>query len=204
MRILVKKVKQRQRRISSDLNQVIHEGEKLALDKEILLIENRQLQQALNQGNRVQSIREDLVASEASKKDEQACKEDAKLQRAILKEQREADLIQQRMEREAARQAAKQQIEMDKAARAAQRQIDKQGPRAKRKGRTGCSTVAITVGPSISQRVAKSRFQSPARVLPEDSDDIAIPTDLMTACLLNLLHSRFRVPGELLSPTNIF
>ncbi|OJD21357.1 hypothetical protein ACJ73_07299 [Blastomyces percursus] len=89
----LKKVKQRQRRISSDLNQ---------------------------------SIRENLAASKAAKKDEQARKEDAKFQRAILKEQREADLIQQRMEREAARQAAKQQKEMDKAARAAQRQIDKE------------------------------------------------------------------------------
>ncbi|OJD20337.1 hypothetical protein ACJ73_08329, partial [Blastomyces percursus] len=126
--------------------------ENIALDKEILLIENRQLQKALNQWRRrrkrgramgllyhsnpslaqffspakMQSIRENLAASEAAKRDEQARKEDAKLQRTILKEQKEADIIQQRMEREAARQVTKQQKEMDKAARAAQRQIDKE------------------------------------------------------------------------------
>ncbi|EDN09260.1 predicted protein [Histoplasma mississippiense (nom. inval.)] len=152
MRKLVKQVKQRQRRISSDLNQVIRAGENLALDKEVLLIENRQLQQALNQERRrrkrgramglldssnpslaqffspakVQSIREQMTAAEAAKKDEQARKEDAKLQHAILKEQKETDIMLQRMEREAARQAAKEQKEMDKAARAAQRQIDRE------------------------------------------------------------------------------
>ncbi|EDN08188.1 predicted protein [Histoplasma mississippiense (nom. inval.)] len=75
---------------------------------------------------KVQSIREQMTAAEAAKKDEQARKEDAKLQHAILKEQKETDIMLQRMEREAARQAAKEQKEMDKAARAAQRQIDRE------------------------------------------------------------------------------
>ncbi|EEH40476.1 hypothetical protein PAAG_02531 [Paracoccidioides lutzii Pb01] len=75
---------------------------------------------------KVQSIRENLAASEVAKKDEQAHKEDAKLQHTILKEQKEADIIQQRMEQEAAHQATKQQKEMNKAARAAQWQIDKE------------------------------------------------------------------------------
>ncbi|EDN11414.1 predicted protein [Histoplasma mississippiense (nom. inval.)] len=74
---------------------------------------------------KVQHIREQMAASEAAKKDEQACKEDAKLQHAILEEQ-EADIMKQWMQWNAACQAAKQQKEMDKAARAAQWQIEKE------------------------------------------------------------------------------
>ncbi|KGY14512.1 hypothetical protein PABG_12628 [Paracoccidioides brasiliensis Pb03] len=91
---------------------------------------------------KMQSICENLMVSEVVKKNEQAHKRNAKLQHTILKEQKEADIIQQRME------------------------------------------------PSILQRVAKSHFQSPARVptdpLPEGYDDIAISTGLMTAYSLNL------------------
>ncbi|EDN02166.1 predicted protein [Histoplasma mississippiense (nom. inval.)] len=216
MQKLMKQVKQQQHRISHDLNRVIHAGENLALDKEILLIENRQLQQALNQERRhrkrgramglldpsnpslaqffspakVQSIREQMTAAEATKKDEQA------LDGA-----------------EGSSPGSKEQKEMDKAARAAQRQIEKElrdarkaqeqkekeeQATARQQSRLEKARIEESKNhlpnqesrPSISQRVAKSRFQSKARVptdpLPEDSDDIAIPTDLMTACSLNL------------------
>ncbi|OJD09517.1 hypothetical protein ACJ73_10256, partial [Blastomyces percursus] len=99
---MIKQVKQRQHQISSDLHQLIRAGENLALDKEILLIENRQLQQALNQERRrrkrgrdmglldpsnpslaqffspakVQRAREQIAADEAIKKSEQAEKEE--------------------------------------------------------------------------------------------------------------------------------
>ncbi|EDN02638.1 predicted protein [Histoplasma mississippiense (nom. inval.)] len=253
MRKLVKQVKQRQRRISSDLNQVIRAGENLALDKEDLLIENRQLQQALNQERRrrkrgramglldssnpslaqffspakVQSIREQMTAAEAAKKDEQARKEDAKLQHAILKEQKETDIMLQRMEREAARQAAKEQKEMDKAARAAQRQIDRELRDAKKaqeqkekeeraaarqQSRLGGGQVRGSknhlpnreIRPSISQRVAKSRFQSSARLPagppPGGPDDIATPTDLTAACSLNLPPPKISRSGRVIKP----
>ncbi|OJD18671.1 hypothetical protein ACJ73_08698 [Blastomyces percursus] len=245
LRKLVKRIKQQQHQISR---------ENLALDKEILLIESRQFQKALNQERRrrkrgramglldpsnpslaqffspakVQSIRENLAASEAAKKDEQARKEDAKLQRTILKEQKEADIIQQRMEREAARQVTKQQKEMDKAARAAQRQIDKElrdekkAQEQKEKEERAAVRLQSRLNkkmieesknhlpnresrPSISQRVAKSRFQSPARVPtdppPEGYDDIVISTNLMAACSLNLPPPKISRSGRVIKPT---
>ncbi|EEH34340.1 hypothetical protein PAAG_05389 [Paracoccidioides lutzii Pb01] len=75
---------------------------------------------------KVQNICENLIASEVVKKNEQAHKKDAKLQHTILKEQKEADIIQQRMEQEAAHQTTKQQKKMNKTSRAAQWQIDKE------------------------------------------------------------------------------
>ncbi|EEH34999.2 hypothetical protein PAAG_06046 [Paracoccidioides lutzii Pb01] len=109
--------------IHTHYKEVIHAGENLTLDKEILLIENQQLQKALNQERRcckcdrairlldflnssliqfflpakMQSICENLTASEVAKKDKQAYKEDAKLQHTILKKQKKTDIIQQRM-----------------------------------------------------------------------------------------------------------
>ncbi|EEH33301.1 hypothetical protein PAAG_04351 [Paracoccidioides lutzii Pb01] len=74
----------------------------------------------------MQSIREQMTAAEATKKDEQACKEDAKLQHTILKKQKKADIMSQQMEWKTAHQAAKKQKKMDKATRAAQQQIDKE------------------------------------------------------------------------------
>ncbi|EEH39856.2 hypothetical protein PAAG_02045 [Paracoccidioides lutzii Pb01] len=119
----MKQVKQQQHQISNDLNQVICAEENLALDKEILLIENRQLQQALNQERRcckcgramrlldhsnssltqffsltkMQSICEQMTAAEIIKKNEQTCKKDAKLQHTILKKQKKADIMSQQM-----------------------------------------------------------------------------------------------------------
>ncbi|OJD25247.1 hypothetical protein ACJ73_03383 [Blastomyces percursus] len=75
---------------------------------------------------KVQSIREQMTAAGAAKKDEQAQKEDAKLQRTILKEQKKVDIIKQRAERDATRQAVKKQREIDKTTRAAQQQVAKE------------------------------------------------------------------------------
>ncbi|OJD27217.1 hypothetical protein ACJ73_01382 [Blastomyces percursus] len=251
---MIKQVKQRQHQISSDLHQLIRAGENLALDKEILLIENRQLQQALNQERRrrkrgrvmglldpsnpslaqffspakVQRAREQIAADEAIKKSEQARKEDAKLQRAILKEQKEADIMKQRMQRDAARQTAKEQKEMDKAARAAQQQVEKElrdarkAQEQKEKEERAAARLQSRLDknkieesknhlpnresrPSISQRVAKSRFQSPARVPtdppPEGYDDITISTNLMAACSLNLPPPKISRSGRVIKPT---
>ncbi|EEH04620.1 conserved hypothetical protein [Histoplasma capsulatum G186AR] len=57
---------------------------------------------------KVQSIHKNMAASEAVKKDEQAHKKNVKLQHTILREQKEADIMKQRMEQETAHQAAKQ------------------------------------------------------------------------------------------------
>ncbi|KLJ11033.1 hypothetical protein EMPG_13671 [Blastomyces silverae] len=57
---------------------------------------------------KMQSMRKNMAASEAAKKDEQAHKKNAKLQHTILKEQKEADIMKQRMEWEAAHQAVKE------------------------------------------------------------------------------------------------
>ncbi|OJD17405.1 hypothetical protein ACJ73_08802 [Blastomyces percursus] len=222
MQKLAKQVKQRQRQMASDLNQT---SQALQSNEAARSIKSSMAQ--LFSPAKVQCIRVQMTAAEAAKKDEQAQKEDAKLQRAILEEQREADLIQQRREREAARQAAKQQEEMDKAARAAQRQIDKdrrdsrKAQEQKEKEERAAAQLQSQLDknkieesknhlpnqesrPSISQRVAKSRFQSPARVptdpLPEDSDDIAIPTDLITACLLNLPPLKISRSGRVIKP----
>ncbi|EEH46240.1 uncharacterized protein PADG_08682 [Paracoccidioides brasiliensis Pb18] len=73
----------------------------------------------------MQSICENLTVSEVVKKNEQAHKKDAKLQHTILKEQKEADIIQQRIKWKTACQTTKQQKKMNKTARAAQQQIDK-------------------------------------------------------------------------------
>ncbi|EDN04833.1 predicted protein [Histoplasma mississippiense (nom. inval.)] len=75
---------------------------------------------------KVQSICKQMTAVEATKRDEQACKKDAKLQYTILKKQKEADIMSQWMKWKGAHQAAKEQKEMDKAARAAQQQIEKE------------------------------------------------------------------------------
>ncbi|OJD24830.1 hypothetical protein ACJ73_03802 [Blastomyces percursus] len=233
MQKLVKQVKQRQRRISRDLNRVI---------------QNRQLQQRrrrkrgramglLDPSNpsmaqffsseKVQSIREQMTAAEASKKDEQVQKEDAKLQHTILREQKKADIIKQRAERDAARQAVKMQREMDKTARAAQRQVEKElrDARKAQEQKEKEERAALRLQsrlektkvdesknhlpnregrPSILQRVAKSRFQSPVRVptdpLLEGSDDITIPTNLMAACALNLPPPKISRSGRVIKP----
>ncbi|EEH18706.1 hypothetical protein PABG_07766 [Paracoccidioides brasiliensis Pb03] len=73
----------------------------------------------------MQSICENSTVSEIVKKNEQACKKDAKLQCTILKKQKKTDIIQQRMKQKTAHQITKQQKKMNKTARAAQQQIDK-------------------------------------------------------------------------------
>lgn len=102
---------------------MIHTDKNLALDKEVLLIENRQLQQTFNQEKRyhkysramklldfsnlsliqffllikMQSIYKNITASEAVKKNKQTCKKNVKLQYTILKKQKKTDIMKQRM-----------------------------------------------------------------------------------------------------------
>ncbi|OJD23852.1 hypothetical protein ACJ73_04792 [Blastomyces percursus] len=137
---------------------------------------------------KMQSIRKQVTAAEAARKDEQALKEDAKFQRTIPKEQKKADIIKQRAERDAARQAVKKQREMDKTTRAAQQQVEKELRDARKtqeqKEKEGRAALRLQSRlektkveesenhlpnregrHSILQRVAKSRFRSPEMIL---------------------------------------
>ncbi|EDN08499.1 predicted protein [Histoplasma mississippiense (nom. inval.)] len=171
MQKMIKQVKQQQHhQISNDLNQLIHVGENLVLDKEILLIENRQLQQALNQERRhhkhgrimglldssnpslaqffspakMQHIREQMTASEAVKKNEQACKEDAKLQHTLFKKQKKTDIMKQWMQQN--EQLRLQELLNSRLKRSLKMQERfKKDSRTKRGRRTSCCTAAITV-----------------------------------------------------------
>ncbi|EDN03640.1 predicted protein [Histoplasma mississippiense (nom. inval.)] len=152
LRGLIKQASQRHRRLSVDIKKILRAGENIALDREVLLIENKNLQTALNNERRrrkrgkrmgllnpsnpslaqffsptkVQAAREQADANETAKIDDQARKEDMKLQRAILREQKQAELMERKEQREKERLEAAQRREEAKAAAAAKRCIEKQ------------------------------------------------------------------------------
>ncbi|OJD12033.1 hypothetical protein ACJ73_09415, partial [Blastomyces percursus] len=154
LRGLVKQINRRHRRLSIDIKKVIRAGENIALDRdgEVLLIENKNLQTALNnerkrrkRGKRmglcnpsnpslaqffspskVQAAREQANAHETAKINELARKEDMKLQRAIFREQKQAELMKQKEQRKKERLEAARRREEAKAASTAKRLIEKQ------------------------------------------------------------------------------
>ncbi|EDN03559.1 predicted protein [Histoplasma mississippiense (nom. inval.)] len=136
LRGLIKQASQRHRRLSVDIKKILRAGENIALDREVLLIENKNLQTALNNERRrrkrgkrmgllnpsnpslaqffsptkVQAAREQADANETAKIDDQARKEDMKLQRAILREQKQAELMERKEQREKERLEAAQRL----------------------------------------------------------------------------------------------
>ncbi|EDN06591.1 predicted protein, partial [Histoplasma mississippiense (nom. inval.)] len=52
LRGLIKQASQRHRRLSVDIKKILRAGENIALDREVLLIENKNLQTALNNERR--------------------------------------------------------------------------------------------------------------------------------------------------------
>ncbi|EDN10474.1 predicted protein [Histoplasma mississippiense (nom. inval.)] len=149
---LIKQASQRHRRLSVDIKKILRAGENIALDREVLLIENKNLQTALNNERRrrkrgkhmgllnpsnpslaqffsptkVQAAREQADANETAKINDQARKEDMKLQRAVLREQKQAELMERKEQREKERLEAAQRREEAKAAAAAKNCIEKQ------------------------------------------------------------------------------
>ncbi|EDN04738.1 predicted protein [Histoplasma mississippiense (nom. inval.)] len=75
---------------------------------------------------KVQAAREQADANETAKIDDQASKEDMKLQRAILHEQKQAELMERKEQREKECLEAAQHHEEAKAAAAAKHCIEKQ------------------------------------------------------------------------------
>ncbi|EDN07669.1 predicted protein [Histoplasma mississippiense (nom. inval.)] len=152
MRNLMKEINQQQHRVSLDIRRALHASEKFALDRELLLIENRNLQQALNRERKrrkrgkamglldssnpcqaqffsptqVRAAREQAAAAEALKIDSQARRQEAQLQRTILREKKNAEAAKRKNERQKAREEAARQREKAKEAAAVKRQIEKE------------------------------------------------------------------------------
>ncbi|OJD24150.1 hypothetical protein ACJ73_04493 [Blastomyces percursus] len=123
-------------RLSLDLQRLVHGGEMMALEREILTIENRGLRDILNNERKHRKRGKALGLADPDNpsrtqffspaKNEKARKEDAKLQRAILREENDAAAAERRLQHEEARKAAAQRREKDKAAKKAQRLIEKE------------------------------------------------------------------------------
>ncbi|EDN09858.1 predicted protein [Histoplasma mississippiense (nom. inval.)] len=92
LRGLIKQASQRHRRLSVDIKKILRAGENIALDREVLLIENKNLQTALNNERRRRK-------REAAQRREEA-KAAAAAKRCIEKQRRDEQKLQLQKEKE--------------------------------------------------------------------------------------------------------